>query len=113
MRALRPTRDVSSDLDGSLESLLSQFSATTLELNPSLGTREFAQRLTARTSEMLKTRAAVLVLEFASSWGIAAITGPAHRWDRATQQRLARTLVEQANIASVESTATAYAAEDV
>ena len=83
------------------------------ELSPSLGTREFAQRLTARTSEMLKTRAAVLVLPFGSAWEIAAITGPAHRWDRTIQQRLARTLVEQANLASVNHTATAYPAEDV
>jgi len=113
MRALQGIREVPSRIDGSFQGLLAQFSATTLELSPSLGTREFAQRLTARTSEMLKTRAAVLVLEFGPSWEVAAITGPAHRWDRAIQQRLAQTLVEQANLASVKQTATAFPAEDV
>ena len=62
MRALKRIREVPSRLDGSFESLLAQFSATTLELNPSLGTAEFARRLTARAAEMLGARAAVLAL---------------------------------------------------
>ena len=62
MRALKRTREVSPRLDGSFESLLAQFSATTLELNPSLGTPEFSRRLTARAAEMLGARAAVLAL---------------------------------------------------
>ena len=53
MRALKRIREVPSRLDGSFESLLAQFSATTLELNPSLGTAEFARRLTTRAAEML------------------------------------------------------------
>jgi two-component system NtrC family sensor kinase len=98
MRALRPTRDVSSDLDGSLESLLSQFSATTLELNPSLGTSEFARRLTARTAHMLGARAAVLAVVRDSEWSIAGLSGPAQRWDAKVQQRLAAVLAEQATV---------------
>jgi len=50
MRALKRIPEVPFRLDGSFESLLAQFSATTLELNPSLGTSEFARRLTARTA---------------------------------------------------------------
>jgi two-component system, NtrC family, sensor kinase len=98
MRAVRRTRDVFSDLDGSLESLLSQFSATTLELNPSLGTSEFARRLTARTVQMLGARAAVLAVVRDSEWSIAGLSGPAHSWDAKIQQRLASALAEQATV---------------
>src|SRR5580704_18391980 len=98
MRAVRRTRDVSSDLDGSLESLLSQFSATTLELNPSLGTSEFARRLTERTAQMLGARAAVLAVVRDSDWSIAGLSGPAQRWDAKVQQRLAAVLAEQATV---------------
>jgi PAS domain S-box-containing protein len=96
MRAVKRSPDVSTRLDGSSESLLAQFSATTLELNPSLGTKEFARRLTARAAEMLGARSAVLVLARESDWEIAALSGPAHRWDAMTQHRLAGTLAEQA-----------------
>jgi two-component system, NtrC family, sensor kinase len=96
MRALKRTREVSTRLDGSFESLLAQFSAATLELNPSLGKPEFAQRLTARAAEMLGARSAVLVLARESDWEIAALSGPAHRWDAMTQHRLAGTLADQA-----------------
>ncbi|MGB0034614.1 MAG: PAS domain S-box protein [Candidatus Acidiferrales bacterium] len=92
-----PTR-----LDGSFESLLAQFSATTLELNPSLGTTEFARRLTARAAEMLGARAAVLTLECGSEWEIAALSGPAHRWDARVQQRLGQALAGQAPASFVE-----------
>jgi PAS domain S-box-containing protein len=97
MRALKRTREVSARLDGSFESLLAQFSAATLELNPSLGKPEFAQRLTARAAEMLGARSAVLVLARETDWEIAALSGPAHRWDAMTQHRLAGTLAEQAS----------------
>src|SRR6202522_3657826 len=96
MRALKRTREVSTRLDGSFESLLAQFSAATLELNPSLDKPEFARRLTARAAEMLGARSAVLVVARASDWEIAALSGPAHRWDAMTQHRLAGTLAEQA-----------------
>src|ERR1700734_3643955 len=96
MRAVKRSADVSTRLDGSSESLLAQFSATTLELNPSLGTKEFARRLTARAAEMLGARSAVLVLARESDWEIAALSGPAHHWDAMTQHRLAGTLAEQA-----------------
>jgi len=102
MRALRQTREVSSDLDGSLESLLAQFSATTLELNPSLGTSEFARRLTARTAQMLGARAAVLAVVCDSEWSIAGLSGPAHRWDAKVQQRLAAALAEQATVPAMD-----------
>ena len=77
MRALKRTREVSSRLDGSVESLLAQFSATTIELNPSLGPAEFARRLTGRAVEMLNARAAVLAVGHGNEWEIAAISGPA------------------------------------
>ena len=44
MRALRQIREVPSGVEGSPESLLAQFSASTLELNPSLGLRELCRR---------------------------------------------------------------------
>jgi GAF domain-containing protein len=102
MRALKKTREIPSRLDGSFESLLAQFSATTLELNPSLGTSEFARRLTARASEMLNSRAAVLVLARGSEWVIAALSGPAHQWDPTTQHRVAAALAEQARVPAVD-----------
>src|SRR5271155_4893156 len=102
MRALKKTREIPSRLDGSFESLLAQFSATTLELNPSLGTSEFARRLTARASEMLGARAVVLVLARGPEWAIAGLSGPAHRWDAIIQHRLASALAEQATVPTVE-----------
>jgi two-component system, NtrC family, sensor kinase len=98
MRALKRSRDVSPRLNGSFESLLAQFSATTLELNPSLGTAEFSRRLTARAAEMLGARAAVLAIASHAEWEIAALSGPAHRWDPMTQHQLAGILAEQAGI---------------
>jgi PAS domain S-box-containing protein len=98
MRAVKRTREVSSRLDGSVESLLAQFSATTLELNPSLGPKEFARRLTGRAAEMLSARTAVMALGHGNDWEIAAIAGPAQRWDPMTQQRLANVLAEQATV---------------
>lgn len=98
MRALKRIREVPARLDGSSESLLAQFSAATLELSPSLGADEFARRLTARTAEMLGARAVALALENGSKWEIAALNGPAHRWERLVQHRLAAALAEQALI---------------
>jgi two-component system NtrC family sensor kinase len=100
MRALKRIREVPSRLDGSFESLLAQFSATTLELNPSLGTAEFSRRLTTRAAEMLGARAVVLALGGGSEWEIAALTGPAHRWEEVVQHRLARALGEQGGVPS-------------
>jgi two-component system, NtrC family, sensor kinase len=100
MRALKRIREVPSRLDGSFESLLAQFSATTLELNPSLGTAEFSRRLTTRTAEMLGARAVVLALGRGSQWDIAALTGPAHRWEEVVRHRLARALGEQGGVPS-------------
>jgi PAS domain S-box-containing protein len=102
MRAWKKTREIPSRLDGSFEGLLAQFSATTLELNPSLGTSEFARRLTARAAEMLEARAAVLVLARGSEWAIAALSGPAHRWDTMTQHRVAAALAEQATVPAID-----------
>jgi two-component system NtrC family sensor kinase len=98
MRALKRSRDVSPRLSGSFESLLAQFSATTLELNPSLGAAEFSRRLTARAAEMLGARAAVLAIASDAEWEIAALSGPAHRWDPMTQHHLAGVLAEQARV---------------
>jgi two-component system NtrC family sensor kinase len=98
MRALKRSRDVSPRLNGSFESLLAQFSATTLELNPSLGAAEFSRRLSARAAEMLGARAAVLAIANDADWEIAALSGPAHRWDPMTQHHLAGVLAEQARV---------------
>jgi two-component system, NtrC family, sensor kinase len=103
MRALKRSREDSAPLDGSFESLLAQFSATTLELNPSLGTREFSQRLTVRAAEMLGARAAVLVLRYESGWEVAALQGSAQRWDPMTQHRLAAVLAERCAAPGAES----------
>ncbi len=102
MRALKRIREVPSVRDGSFESLLAQFSATTLELSPSLGTAEFARRLTARAMEMLGARAAVLALRRNMEWGVAALTGTADSWARPIQRRLAMALAEQGNLPAVE-----------
>jgi two-component system, NtrC family, sensor kinase len=98
MRALKPIREVRvrSRLNGSFERLLAQLSATTLELNPLLGKTELVRRLTARTTEILGARTCVLALRHGTEWEIAAISGPAHRWGRAVQRRLASTLGEHA-----------------
>ena len=96
MRALKRIPEPLSRLDGSSESLLAQFSATTLELNPSLGTPEFARRLTARTAEMLGANAVILALGRASDWEIAGFSGRGHHWDLAVQKRLAIALAKHA-----------------
>jgi two-component system NtrC family sensor kinase len=97
MRALKQSREPLLRLDGSIENLLTQFSATTLELNPALGTQEFAKRLAARAAQLLGARAAVLALVYEGDWQIAALAGPGHKWDTTTQSRLARVLAEKAN----------------
>ncbi|HTS13153.1 MAG TPA: PAS domain S-box protein [Candidatus Limnocylindrales bacterium] len=95
MRTLKKTVQIPSRFTGPFESLLAQFSAATLELNPSVGAPEFARRLTARASEMLGSRAAILALRGSGGWEIAAISGPAERWDAATRARVANALAEQ------------------
>lgn len=102
MRAIKRIREVPSRPDSSIESLLGQFSATTLELNPSLGMPEFARHLTARAGKMLGARAAVLALRRGSAWEIAALSGSPHRWDAALQTRLAKVLAEQTNVPATE-----------
>ena len=98
MRALKRIREVPSDRHGSFESLLAQFSATTLELNPSLGTAEFARRLTTRAMDMLGARAAALALRRKTEWEIAAVSGPAKSWERPAQRKLAVALAEQGSL---------------
>jgi two-component system NtrC family sensor kinase len=98
MRALKRIQGVRTRLDGSFESLLTQFSATTLELDPSLGTAEFGRRLTNRAAEMLGARAVALALGRGCEWEMAALSGPAHRWKGVVQQRLAEVLAEQASV---------------
>lgn len=101
MRALKRTRELPIRLDDSFETLLAQFSATTLELNPSLGAVQFSRRLTARAAEMLGARAAVLGLaRAAGEWEIAALSGPAHRWNPTLQRELAEALAGRARLPS-------------
>jgi PAS domain S-box-containing protein len=94
MRTMKKTAEIPSRLAGPFERLLAQFSAATLELNPSIGAPEFARRLTARASEMLGARAAALAVRRGTEWEIAALTGPAHRWDFSVQSKLAFALAE-------------------
>ncbi|HWG58113.1 MAG TPA: ATP-binding protein [Candidatus Acidoferrales bacterium] len=100
MRALKRIRVFPTRLDDSFESLLAQFSATTLELSPSLGTSEFAKRLTSRAAEMLGARGAALALTEGFEWRIAGLHGPAGRWDDVIEAALAAALAEQANAPS-------------
>ena len=96
MRAIKRIRAVPSRPDDSFQSLLAQFSATTRELSPSLGSAEFSRSLASRTADMLGARAVALALDRGSEWEIAALSGPAQRWETLVQQRLAGTLAEQA-----------------
>jgi len=98
MRALKHIREIPSRVDGSLESLLSQFSATTLELNPSLGLAEFSKRLTSRAAEMMAARAAALALRRGGEgeWEIASLAGTPEKRDRGTEKVLAACLAKQA-----------------
>jgi len=102
MRALKRIREIPSLRDGSFESLLAQFSATTLELSPSLGTAEFARRLTARAMEMLGARAAVLALRRNMELEIAAFSGLAGCPEGTVQHRLGIALAEQGNLPAAE-----------
>jgi len=101
MRALKRVRETPVHLGGSFESLLAQFSAATLELNPSLGATEFASRLTVRATQMMAARAAVLALEHDGAWTIAGLSGPAQHWDGSVQQRLGIALSEQSSVPGV------------
>jgi len=47
---------------------------------------------------MLGARAAVLAIASDAEWEIAALSGPAHRWDPMTQHHLASVLAEQARV---------------
>ena len=94
MATFKKTVEIPSHAAGSFERLLAQFSAATLELTPSTGAPEFARRLTARVSEMLGARAAVLALRRGAAWEIAALTGPAQCWDFSVQAKLALALAE-------------------
>jgi PAS domain S-box-containing protein len=92
MPPLRKTREVPSLTGGPFESLLAQFSAATLELNPSISSNEFARRLIDRGSEMLGARTAVLALPAHAEWDIAAGTGPARTWSLSARRDLAAAL---------------------
>ncbi len=96
MRALKRIREVPPRLDSTLESLLAQFSATTLELNPSLGATEFARRLTARAAGMFDARSAVLALKRGSDWETAAFSHSPTHLQGAIRYRLAAFLAEAA-----------------
>jgi len=97
MRALRQIREVPSGVEGSPESLLAQFSASTLELNPSLGLRELCRRSTLRAMELLSARACVFALVESNQWRIAALSGAADRWEDSIQRALAWRCAEQAS----------------
>jgi len=95
MRALKQIREVPARLDDSVEALLAQFSATTLELNPSVGAKEFARRFTSRAAAIFRARASALALPSGGSWAIGNLHDWAGPWDPGVQQRLASALGEQ------------------
>ena len=95
MRVLRKTSGIPSRVAGPFESLLAQFSAATLELTPSLSTRQFARRLADRASEMFGARTAIVALRRNSEWEIGAISGAARDSGGAAGIRLAAVLGEQ------------------
>lgn len=97
MRALKRIRAASPRLEGPFQGLLAQFSAATRDLSPSVGTAEFARRLSSRAVEIFDARAAALALEKRSEWTIASLTGPSQRWEHLVQKQLAATLAEQAS----------------
>jgi PAS domain S-box-containing protein len=98
MRALKQIREVPSHVEGSFESLLAQFSATTLELNPSLSPPEFAHRLTTRAAEMLGAKAVVLALARGEDWEIASSYGLAQNRDGFDERRLRAVLSEKSAV---------------
>lgn len=89
MRRRKRTREVPAHLASPLEVLLEQFSAAAQELNPSIGAEEFARRLTSRAVELLKARAAALVLKDPSGWHLAQFAGSPPAPHPTMQRRLA------------------------
>jgi PAS domain S-box-containing protein len=102
MRALKQIREVPARLDDSVEALLAQFSATTLELNPSVGAKEFARRLTSRAAAIFRARASALALPRGDFWEIGNLHDWAGPWDPGVQQRLASALGERSESAHQE-----------
>ena len=100
MRALQRVREIHPRVGGSFQNLLAQFCTATLDLKPSLGIPEFAKRLTGHVVEMFHARAAVLAVNSESGWKIAAISGPAFRWDNTVQRQLAQAAASQAGVPS-------------
>jgi len=100
MRALQRVREIHPRVGGSFQNLLAQFCTATLDLKPSLGISEFAKRLTGHVVEMFHARAAVFAVSGGAEWQIAAISGPAYRWDGSVQRQLAQALFSQANVPS-------------
>jgi len=104
MRGLTPIRLARhSSLGNSFKSLVAQFSAATLELNPSIGAKQISQRLTERAQEMLGARAAVLALAGAEEWEIASVSGESAPWTKACATSLARSLAGHARGAGVHA----------
>ncbi|MGH9563873.1 MAG: ATP-binding protein [Terracidiphilus sp.] len=109
MRALKPIREVPERLDATVETLLAQFSATALELNPSAGINEFARRLIARAAEMFHARGAALALCSDSAWHIASLYGAGKRWNENVRQGMAEALGKYCDRLSSEVTSLAAA----
>ena len=116
MRALKKVRDISSRPEACFEGLLAHLSAATQELTPALNVGELARRLTARASEIMGARAAVLALRDGANWEIAALSGSAGAWDPATRRDLAHALgqrVQAPHVARHQKSAAALLGKDL
>src|SRR5208282_4091114 len=94
MRAVKKVRELSTRLDGTIETLLARFSAATRELKPSIGPTEFVRRLTSCAARILDARTAALALVRGSEWELVSFHGNEGRVAREKQARLARALSE-------------------
>lgn len=109
MRALKRIPETDFALESSFESLLTQFSATTLEFSASLDEEELGRRFTARAAEIFGSSSAVLALQTAKDWKIGALAGSPKRWNQLVRDRLAEVLREQADVPDKDVKSTACA----
>jgi len=100
MRALKRVPEAEPALENSFESMLTQFSAATLELRRVCDIPEFGRALTESTLGMLGASAVVLALDTGRKWELTALAGTSRRWSQLAREQLANMLQEQASEAA-------------